>query len=205
MATALTPAGDRCGAAAGQGRQALRRELIAKRLALPAGEWSAGSERISAHLIAGLPQLATMAVAFYWPQQQEPDLRPLIVRWISDRQAGFSALLPVVIGDHQALAFRAWQPDTAMVSDRYGIPTPAAGDFVCPQALLLPVNGFDAAGYRIGYGGGYFDRTLALLRPRPLTIAVGFELARLVSINPEPHDQRVDFIVTECGLFRTAG
>lgn len=205
MATALTLAGERCGTAGGQGRPALRRELIAKRLALPAGEWSAGSERICAHLAAGLPQLATMAVAFYWPQQREPDLRPLIERWIGDRQAGFSALLPVVTGDNQPLAFRAWTPDTAMVSDRYGIPTPAAGDFVCPQALMLPANGFDAAGYRLGYGGGYFDRTLVRIRPRPLTIAVGFELARLVSINPEPHDQRVDFIVTECGLFRTTG
>jgi 5-formyltetrahydrofolate cyclo-ligase len=89
-----------------------------------------------------------------------------------------------------------------MFADRYGIPTPAHGDFLIPEVLLLPVNGFDAAGYRIGYGGGYFDRTLASLLPRPLVVGVGFELARLDSISPEPHDQRLDAMVTEAGVFR---
>jgi 5-formyltetrahydrofolate cyclo-ligase len=79
------------------------------------------------------------------------------------QEAGFTALLPVVIDEHRALAFRAWSPGTVMVSDRYGIPAPAAGDFLIPEVVLIPVNGFDAAGYRIGYGGGYFDRTLASL------------------------------------------
>ena len=70
--------------------------------------------------------------------------------------------------------------------------------------ILLPLNGFDAAGYRLGYGGGYFDRTLAALSPRPLAVGVGFEINRLESIRPESHDQRLDWIVTEAGAFSPA-
>ncbi len=206
MATALTPADAVVRSVASNGkRHALRRELIARRLAMSTDEWSAGCVRVRTHLAAGLPELATMMVAFCWPQKHEPDLRPLIETWIRARQPGFAALLPVVVGTRQPLAFRAWTPQTPMTIDRYGIPTPAAGDFVFPQAILLPVNGFDAAGHRIGYGGGYFDRTLASLQPRPLAIGVGFELARLDSIEPESHDQRLEWIVTEEGVFRTLG
>ena len=77
-----------------------------------------------------------------------------------------------------------------------------AGAWLVPDLILLPLNGFDAAGYRLGYGGGYFDRTLAALLPRPLAIGVGFEINRLDSIRPESHDQRLDWIVTEAGAFR---
>ena len=106
-----------------------------------------------------------------------------------------------MIDEGQTLTFRTWLPDTLLMPDRYGIPAPAAGDFLIPQVLLMPVNGFDAAGYRLGYGGGYFDRTLASLCPRPLAVGVGFELSRLESIGPEPHDQRLDAVVTEAGIF----
>jgi 5-formyltetrahydrofolate cyclo-ligase len=77
-----------------------------------------------------------------------------------------------------------------------------SGAWLMPDLILLPLNGFDAAGYRLGYGGGYFDRTLAALSPRPLAVGVGFEINRLDSIQPESHDQRLDWIVTEAGAFR---
>jgi 5,10-methenyltetrahydrofolate synthetase len=92
-----------------------------------------------------------------------------------------------------------------LAPDRYGIPTPLAGDFVQPDLILLPLNGFDTAGYRLGYGGGYFDRTLAVLSPRPLAVGVGFEINRVGSIRPESHDQRLDWIITEAGSFRISG
>jgi 5,10-methenyltetrahydrofolate synthetase len=88
-----------------------------------------------------------------------------------------------------------------MVEDRYGIHIPAQGESLRPDAILMPLNAFDAAGYRLGYGGGYFDRTLAVLEPRPLAIGVGFELARVASIRPQAHDLRMDAIVTEAGVF----
>ena len=102
------------------------------------------------------------------------------------------------------LEFREWTPHSEMIEDRYGIHIPARRDVLRPDAILMPLNGFDGAGYRLGYGGGYFDRSLAGMNPRPLAIGVGFELARLDSIRPQAHDLPMDFIVTEAGAFAVA-
>jgi 5,10-methenyltetrahydrofolate synthetase len=189
-------------------RRSLRRSLIERRRALSVDEYARCSAYLRQHLRENFPQLAAMRVAFCWPVHNEPDLRPLLEEWLAKGSQGFAALLPVVLEKNAALAFRSWSPDIPMLADRYGIPTPSSGNFVTPDALLLPVNAFDAAGYRLGYGGGYFDRTLAALnsaqqpvRPRPLAIGVGFELARVGSICPEPHDLPLDAMVTERGVF----
>lgn len=178
-------------------RRALRRELLARRMALDEAMHQELSARIAAHLAAHFPPPQTLA--FCWPIKQEPDVRAIVDTW---RQAGTRTTLPVVISEHAALAFREWRPDTPLESDRYGIPTPTQGDWLIPDLILLPLNGFDAAGYRLGYGGGYFDRTLAALSPRPLAVGVGFELNRVTTIRPEGHDQPLDWIVTEAGVFR---
>ena len=183
-------------------RATLRRQLVERRLALSADQCAALSATICSQLQAHFAPLAALRVAFCWPVKNEPDLRPLIAAWQAAAHPGFAALLPVVVEPGAPLAFRAWSPDSELTADRYGIPTPAAGEFVVPQALLLPVNGFDADGYRIGYGGGFFDRTLAALDPAPLAIGVGFELARVASIRPEPHDIRLDAMVSEAGVWR---
>jgi len=183
-------------------RSALRQQRIERRLALSADECAVLSAKVCANVQDVFPQLAGLRVGFCWPVKNEPDLRPLILSWIESGQAGFSALLPVVIEVNAALAFRKWTPGERLIADRYGIPTPVEGEFLVPQALLLPVNAFDAAGYRIGYGGGFFDRTLAVLKPAPLSIGVGFELARVDSIRPEAHDVRLDAMVSEAGVFR---
>ena len=183
-------------------RRALRQRLVARREAQPAERIATWSARVCAHLAAAYPQLAGQRVAFCWPVRNEPDLRPLLATWRAAALPGFAALLPVVLAPRAPLAFRAWEADTALVEDRYGIPYPPEGPFVTPEALLIPVNAFDAAGYRLGYGGGFFDRTLASLEPRPLAIGVGFEIARVASIAPEAHDVRLDAIVTEAGVSR---
>lgn len=181
-------------------RRELRRAAIARRMALDPGEHARRSRRIREHLAAHFPQLSSLRVGFFWPMNREPDLRPLLADWLEGGDSSFAALLPVVVDRDGALAFRGWRSDTAMVKDRYGIPTPAAGDFLPPQALLIPLAAFDAAGFRLGYGGGYYDRTLARLRPRPLAVGIGFELARVDSVHPEPHDERLDAVVTEAGI-----
>ena len=183
-------------------RRELRQQRIARRLALSADECAVLSAKVCAHLQNCFPQLAGLRVGFCWPVNNEPDLRPLIMSWIESGQTGFTALLPVVLEASAALAFRKWTPGVRLIADRYGIPTPAEGEFLLPQALLLPVNAFDAAGYRIGYGGGFFDRTLAALKPAPLSIGVGFELSRVDSVRPEAHDIRLDAMVSEAGVFR---
>lgn len=180
-------------------RRAMRREMVARRAALGEVQHAALSAAIVAHLLDCLP--CPRVVAFCWPIKHEPDVRPLVDAWGAQ---GARAALPVVVAEDAPLAFRHWLPGAELVADRYGIPTPVAGDFLVPDLILLPLNGFDAAGYRLGYGGGYFDRTLAALKPRPLAVGVGFEINRLDSIRPESHDQQLDWIVTEAGAFRPA-
>ena len=183
-------------------RRALRRQSIEHRMALPAETHAALSTRLCELIDQRFPALSGKRVAFCWPFRNEPDLRPLMRSWLAEGKPGFAALLPVVVDAERALAFRAWTPASPMVTDRYGIPAPASGEFVTPEALLIPVNAFDAAGYRIGYGGGFFDRTLATTVPKPLSIGVGFELARVDSIRPEAYDVPLDAMVTEVGVFR---
>lgn len=179
-------------------RRTLRREMVAKRAALGDEAHAGLSAGIVGHLLTALP--APQVVAFCWPIKHEPDVRAVVAHW---EALGARAALPVVVAEAAPLAFRLWTPDTQLAPDRYGIPTPISGDFIQPDLILLPLNGFDAAGYRLGYGGGYFDRTLAALSPRPLAVGVGFEVNRLPSIRPESHDQRLDWIVTEAGAFRS--
>jgi 5,10-methenyltetrahydrofolate synthetase len=183
-------------------RRALRQQYIERRLALTVDECARLSSVVCAHLRRDFPELARMRIGFCWPVKNEPDLRPLLSAWLAAGDPGFAVLLPVVIDSERPLAFREWTPESPLRADRYGIPTPQEGEFLLPQALLLPVNAFDAAGYRIGYGGGYFDRTLAALEPAPYSIGVGFELARVDSIRPQPHDVRLDAMVSEAGVFR---
>jgi 5,10-methenyltetrahydrofolate synthetase len=173
-------------------RRVLRREMVARRAALSDAGHADLSVRIVEQLLAALP--VPGVVAFCWPIKHEPDVRAVVEYWVA---LGARAALPVVVAEDAPLAFRAWTAATPLEPDRYGIPTPSAGEFVVPDMILLPLNGFDGAGYRLGYGGGYFDRTLAVLSPRPLAVGVGFEINRLPSIRPESHDQRLDWIVTE--------
>ncbi|HSN64117.1 MAG TPA: 5-formyltetrahydrofolate cyclo-ligase [Azonexus sp.] len=178
-------------------RRALRQAMASRRAALAGAEHEALSARIVAHALATLPK--PRVAAFCWPIKHEPDVRPLLASW---RSADVRAALPVVVAESEALRFREWSPDSRLEADRYGIPTPSAGEWLTPDLILLPLNGFDGAGYRLGYGGGYFDRTLAALSPRPLAVGVGFEINRVASIRPEAHDQRLDWIITENGAFR---
>ena len=121
------------------------------------------------------------------------------------RKRGARALLPVVIGSGQPLIFRHWKPGDVLAKGVYDIPYPANGDAVVPDVALVPMNGFDAGGYRLGYGGGFFDRTLASFRSggqtRPLAIGVAYELARMATIHPQPHDIPMDYVVTERGVY----
>jgi 5-formyltetrahydrofolate cyclo-ligase len=183
-------------------RQALRRRMLALRQQLSDTQRARLTTALCDHLRAAIQPRPGQVVAFCWPIRGEPDLRPLLHGW---RRQGIVTALPVVQAADAALAFRAWDETTPLQADRHGIPTPTAGAWLHPDILLIPVNAFDAAGYRLGYGGGYFDRSLATLQPRPLAVGVGFEINRVASILPEPHDQQLDWIVTEAGAFRSPG
>lgn len=190
-------------------RRQLRETAIALRNGQDSDRIAAWSRALCERLAAAWPHPPGKVIGFCWPMQNEPDLRPQVLRWWAQ---GATPVLPVVIAPGLPLLFRPWVPEpadaagspevagAAMVPDRYGIPTPVAGPERVPDVLLLPLNAFDLAGYRIGYGGGFFDRTLAALAAagqRPLCIGVGFDLAEVASTHPQPHDERLDFIVTE--------
>lgn len=181
-------------------RRACRREMVARRESLSGERHAAWSADIVGHLRSTLPTPAICA--FCWPIKHEPDVRAIIEYWVG---RGARAALPVVVAEDAPLRFRAWTAQSVLQPDRYGIPTPVDGEWLSPDLILLPLNGFDAAGYRLGYGGGYFDRTLAALSPRPLAVGVGFEINRLASIRPEVHDQRLDWVVSEAGAVRVGG
>ena len=134
----------------------------------------------------------------YWPIKAEPDLRPLMAALHAE---GVLVALPLVETKAAPLVFRRWTPETRMVRGDWNIPVPPPEvEAVTPEIALAPVVGWTAEGFRLGYGGGYFDRTLAALSPRPFTIGIGFQSARLATIYPQPHDIALDAVVTEAGI-----
>jgi 5-formyltetrahydrofolate cyclo-ligase len=145
------------------------------------------------------PDLADALIGFYWPFRGEIGPHPLIRRLI---ERGARAALPVVVEKGQPLEFWAWHPGAPLRRGAWDIPIPLERRVVRPSALLVPLVGFDHRGYRLGYGGGYYDRTLAAMDPKPLTIGIGYEIGSLETIQPQPHDVPMDAIVTEAGLVR---
>jgi len=157
---------------------------------------------LNALLEQAFPASAKRVIAFCWPYRGEVDVRFAMRAW---RLRGATSALPEVLGPGRALRFRAWWPGVAMAPGPLGIPTPAGTDIVVPDAAFVPLVGFDAGGFRLGYGGGYFDRTLAAMDPRALVIGVGYESARLESIDPQSWDMPLDYLVTERGVYRRDG
>jgi 5-formyltetrahydrofolate cyclo-ligase len=177
-------------------RKAQRARLIELRRALPLAERARLGEAIAEKLLAA-PELfvAPRRLGFYWPIRGEPDMRPF-VRALLER--GYEAALPVVVAKNAPVEFHRWTPSTRLTRQSvWGIPVPAEREPVRPDVLLIPLVGMDDACYRLGYGGGYYDRTLASLSPRPLAVGVGYELGRLSSIYPQAHDIPMDVVVTE--------
>jgi 5-formyltetrahydrofolate cyclo-ligase len=182
-------------------RKQQRVELIARRLALPAAQRRERGMAISSCIESGFALLAGMTIGFCWPFKGEFDARFVIRKF---RARGAQAALPAVMAKAGPLEFRKWWPGAPMTRGVYDIPVPDGTGLVVPDAAIVPMNGFDEQGYRLGYGGGYFDRTLAACTPRPLAIGVSFELARLPTIHPQAHDIAMDFIVTEAGIHAVA-
>jgi 5-formyltetrahydrofolate cyclo-ligase len=175
-----------------------RERLIAERIAVPPATRRGWGERITATL-RGLVAERPGVLGVYWPFRAEFDPRPLID--LLDAESRVMAL-PVVVDKKGPLEYRAWRPGEALTVGVWDIPIPERRQVVSPAMVLAPLVGFDRAGYRLGYGGGYFDRTLAASIPRPLAIGVGFAFQAIETIHPQPFDIPMDLIVTEAGVRR---
>ena len=176
-------------------RQSLRARLLAARDALPdrAQRETALANRVGRWL-ATMP---LTRLAFYWPIRGEPDVSTVVSRWLA-ADPSRRAALPVV--DGELLQFAPWAPGAPMQPGRFGIPVPASAERLSPQLLLVPCVGFDGNRYRLGYGGGFYDRTLAALKVKPVTVGVAFDCGRVASIGPQPHDVRLDLVISETGV-----
>jgi len=180
-------------------RRTERERLIAARAAIAPETLDAWRRRIDGFLERSFPGLARCRLAFCWPIKGEYDARHL-ARTLRTR--GALTALPVVVAPTAPLVFREWHPGIALAKGPLDIPYPVRSQQLTPDAVLLPMNGWDGAGYRLGYGGGFFDRTLASLARKPLVIGVSYELARIPSIYPQPWDLPMDYVVTERGVYR---
>jgi 5-formyltetrahydrofolate cyclo-ligase len=180
-------------------RRAERQRLLALRTGVPPAQRRRWGQVIETRLRAFLEERPGIILGIYWPFQAEFDPRPLIDRLIAQ---GSALALPAVVDKKGPLEYRAWRPGDPLVDGVWDIPIPQNRSVVTPQAVLAPLVGFDRECYRLGYGGGYFDRTLAALSPRPLAIGVGFELSQLGTIYPQPFDIPMDVVVTEAEIRR---
>lgn len=180
-------------------RKTERERLIAARMALDGPRIESCRRAIDSHLERGFPGLRSATLAFCWPIRNEYDARHLAKML---REAGALTALPVVVAPKMPLVFREWHPGVEMARGPLDIPYPVGSREIDPQAVLLPMNGWDAQGFRLGYGGGFFDRTLAALVKKPQVIGVSYELARMPSIHPQPWDIPMDYVVTERGVYR---
>jgi 5,10-methenyltetrahydrofolate synthetase len=182
-------------------RKSERSRLIALRCALPVEERALHTAAIVRQLDEMLPAHSNEMVSVYWPIRAEPDLRS----WLREASArGLRIALPVAVQLGQPMTFREWRPQATMARGLWKIPYPAEGPEVSPTTVLAPLVGFDAAGYRLGYGGGFFDRTLAAMARKPLVIGLGYPQLRIPTIFPQGHDIPMDWIVagTDAALRR---
>lgn len=144
-------------------------------------------------------------IGAYWPIKGEFDPLPILHRWKEDgelldmpqrRRIG----LPVIDKAHKTMTFHAWHPGCPMEEDAYGIPKPKDTEVLTPTLLFVPCVGYSTGGYRLGYGGGFYDRMLANLQPRPYTVGLGFTGAYVDDFEPEAHDQPLDAILNDNGV-----
>ncbi len=183
-------------------KNALRKALVQQRLDMPDRQQRANVlQDVMRIWLVGRPDTV---IGAYWPIKGEFDPLPALHRWkedgeLIDRPQPRRIGLPVVDKVHKTLVFHAWYPGCLMEEDAYGIPKPKDTEVIVPTVLFVACVGYGPGGYRLGYGGGFYDRTLATLQPRPFTVGLGFTSGFLPDFEPQPHDIPLDAILNENG------
>jgi 5-formyltetrahydrofolate cyclo-ligase len=174
-------------------KTALRRTLIANRQAIAPEVRRQWDQAIGARVLRWLTTHRAKILGVYWPIRGEPDLRSTYTLLAA---RGLQLALPLVVGKDEALRFAAWTPGDPLSKDAFGVAVPAdAQKTVQPDTVLVPCVGFNAMNLRLGYGGGFYDRTLAV-QPRPLAVGIAYECS-LVEFDGAAHDIALDEIITE--------
>jgi 5,10-methenyltetrahydrofolate synthetase len=185
-------------------KSALRAKQLASREAQrEEADHAARNEALARRLMAAIARHPEAScIGFYWPVAGEFDARNALAVWLA-LDASRSAALPVVVEKHAPMLFHAWREHAPMKAGRYRIPVPLEERAVVPDLLLIPCVGFDGDRYRLGYGGGYYDRTLAAwpASKKPVTIGVAFEAGKCDSLPHEAHDMPLDTVVTEAAIY----
>jgi 5-formyltetrahydrofolate cyclo-ligase len=178
-------------------KRALRRSMLEWRSGLDVEARRQAADRLLGMWQAERPVRAPAVVSGFWPMAEELDIRPLMAELAAQ---GCRLALPVVVGKRQPLVFRAWQPGDALDEGVFGTlhPSPRC-EVVEPDALIVPLLAVDEEGWRLGYGGGFYDRTLAGLRARKTitAIGVGFDAQIVPAVPHGPDDQRLDWLLTD--------
>lgn len=175
-------------------RRQERARLLEARRSLPAAERVEATEGVLRNLGALLADLHCATLGVYWPIKREIDIRRFGNALSQSRRLRLA--LPVVVAKGQPLEYWRWRMADPMTRGFWNIPVPETRNPVDPDVVIAPLVGFSGC-FRLGYGGGYFDRTLAARRPKPVAIGIGFEFSRLDDFAPHRHDIPMDFIVTE--------
>ncbi len=186
-----------------QEKKALRKTLIELRNALP--DRLMREDLLQRTLRIWLVGRPDTVIGAYWPIKGEFDPLPALHRWKEDgelveqpqlRRIG----LPVVNKETMTMTFHAWYPGCPMEEDAFGIPKPKDTEVIVPTLLFSPCVGYGPGGYRLGYGGGFYDRMLATLKPRPFTVGLGFGVGFVPDFEAEPHDIPLNAILNEHGV-----
>lgn len=182
-----------------------RKQLVEERLHLE--DRLARNDALQRVMRVWLVDRPDVVIGAYWPIKGEFDPLPALFRW---QEAGMEADamgatrrrrigLPVINKIDKTLTFHTWYPGCPMEEDAYGIPKPKDTEIIQPTLLFVPCVGYGPGGYRLGYGGGFYDRTLAALQPKPFTVGLGYTNGFLPDLEPEPHDVPLDAILNELG------
>ncbi len=178
-------------------KQDLRDQLMARRRAITSEERAKCDAALKLHVLAWWERQPVTSVGVYWPIRGEPDLQ---AAYAGLAQRGVQLALPVVVRVNAPLQFAKWTPGDALVTGAMKVPVPSPPQVIIhPEALLIPCVGFNRQRMRLGYGGGYYDRTLAT-NPRPLAIGIAYH-GSLATFAADPHDIALDAIITEDGRF----
>lgn len=179
-------------------KSVLRREARRRRDAIHLDIRAEASRQACRYFLASVPLDPSETVAGYWPIRDELDIRPILAQLMD---VGQPVCLPVVTGEATPLIFRRWIDGEALDASGFGTLAPAEGaPEALPDTILLPLLGYDLAGTRLGYGGGYYDRTLAGLGRRPRLVGFAFSAQQFDHIPRAAHDIALDAIVTERGV-----